>query len=171
MKPFAFFLTAILATAAMPIATHADDLSAQQSAIDAAYKAECATVVAGDTAGWSALMTPDYASTNPDGSVDDLDKSVANLKDAFTQFAFSSCTEATSSIKQSGDDFVTTISMTIDGKAVANGANAEIVQNAVDTWTDASGAWLQKADFVTEQKVTIDGKVVQDSVSTGTPPR
>lgn len=170
-KSFAIILTALLSAALFPVASSADDLSAQQSAIDAAYKTQCAAVAAGDADAWSKTLTADYASTNPDGTVDDLDTSVKNLKDAFGQLSFSSCTGTISAIKQSGDDMIVTVAFVADGKTVDTSAPAEVVSNQVDTWTNASGAWLQKADFVVEQKVTIDGKVVQDQTATAAPPR
>jgi hypothetical protein len=170
-KSFALILVALLAAAVVPTVSKADDLSAAQTAIDAVYKAQCAALVAGDADAWSKTVTPDYASTNPDGTVDTFDKSVANLKDAFGAYSFSSCMESITAVKQVGDNVVATGAFTASGKTVDTGAPIEVVQNEVDTWSNASGAWLQRADFVVEQKVTIDGKVVQDQSSTGTPPR
>jgi hypothetical protein len=170
-KSFALILVALLAAAVVPTASKADDLSAAQSAIDAVYKVECAAIVAGDTDAWSKTVTPDYLSTNPDGTVDNFDKSVSSLKDALGAFTFSTCSNNITAIKQAGDDIVVTVVLLASGKSVDTSAPTDVVSNEVDTWTNVGGSWLQKADFVTEQKVTQDGKVVQDQTSTGTPPR
>ena len=170
-KSFALILVALLAAAVVPTVSKADDLSAAQSAIDAVFKAQCAAIVAGDADAWSKTVTPDYVSTNPDGTVDNFDKSVTNLKNAFGAYSFNSCTENITAVKQVGDNVIATAAFTASGKTVDTSAPIEVVQTEVDTWSNASGAWLQKANFVVEQKITQDGKVVQDQTSTGTPPR
>ncbi len=151
-----------------PVCVRADAAGLQQ-ALTAAYSRECQALVAADSNAWAKVHASGYVGIHPDGTRDDLATAVKNTQQLFSFAKITDCTPVFSSVKQNGDDVVATLTLTINGTVAASGSGAtqplNIVVQAVDTWTQQNGVWLQKTSQASEQTVKVNGQVVQHNVA------
>ena len=173
-KSLAFMFAAAVGAALLnaPIAAQADAASTVlQSQIQSAYDAQCSDVISGDFANLAKSQTGDYTGTAPNGTVLDSATSLAGLKAMAAQVTFMACKAQLASVQQTGSTAVASVTITLDGKTVAGGVPFSLISTSVDTWTNASGAWLMSKSVASETKIIANGKVLQDVVAPATTPQ
>jgi len=138
-----------------------------EAGIDAAYDAQCAALMRGDVAAWTATLAPGFVPTMTDGTRGSAKTARDGMASLLASAKITDCRIVPEEISMSGDDAVAAVAIGMSGTR-SDGRSLAVEQHAIDRWAPAGNAWLQKSSTVLEQRVTVDGVVVQHAVAKAT---
>lgn len=139
-----------------------DALDAQ---LKATYDAQCAAIKNGDFDGYAKLLTLDFTNLDPDGTKQNRDQDLAQVKQALSGIQVSTCHFTFVTAERSGNTATASVVASFEG--TTQGEPLTVVTRETDTFAQKGDAWLQSGAVVAEQTITVAGKVFQHS---GTPP-
>ena len=155
------FLSVIIGTSLISSAFSAAAADDAKAAIQASYDARCAAMKAGDMGAVAKLLSVDYMSVDPTGKKQNRDVAIANVKAMFAQANFTSCATKITAFDKTGDSYVVTAELTLNGTTKdAKAAPISVLSKERDTWKLVGSNWVASARAVTENTVLINGNVV-----------
>ncbi|HEY8322261.1 MAG TPA: hypothetical protein VIG46_10795 [Candidatus Baltobacteraceae bacterium] len=162
-------VVAAIAVAATIGASRPDaDPAMVEAGIGAAYDAQCTALMRGEVAAWTATLARDFVPTMTDGTHGTAKTAHDGVAALLASARITDCRIVPEDISMLGDDAVAAVAITMSG-TLTDRRSLAVEQHAIDRWTPAGSAWLQKSSTVLEQTVTVDGVVVQHAVKKGAP--
>ena len=170
MRHFVIILAAALALGSLASAgARADDV---QSAIQAAYDAQCKAFLAKDADAFQKTFDPKYQSTDLDGKHETLADIVNEVTASTPGITIATCTFNIRSMTVSGTTATVLATASATGTLTQNGgvsAPLSQIQETTDTW-NVAGAPMETASVETGLRASVGGKVVQEKGALATPP-
>lgn len=161
-------VAAAIAVAATIGASRLDaDPAMVEAGVGAAYDAQCAALMRGDVAAWTATLAPGFVPTMTDGKHGTATTAHDGVAALLASTKITDCRIVPEDISMLGDDAVAAVAISMSGTQTG-GKSLAVEQHAIDRWTPAGSVWLQKSSTVLEQRVTVDGVVVQHAVAKAT---
>jgi hypothetical protein len=150
---------ALVAAMAAAAPTPTPDPVVVEIGINAGYDAQCAALMRGDADGWAKTLAAGFVPTMAGGKTGDAKTARDGVASLLASAKIEKCRIVAESIDMDGADAVVGAAINMSGTRT-DGKTIEIEQHAVDRWTPAGDAWLQKSSKVSEQTVWVDGAVV-----------
>jgi len=157
-------IAAIGLIAAVGAAGSEADPALVEAGIGAAYDAQCAALMRGDAAAWTATLAPGFVPTMTDGTRGTAKTAHDGVASLLASTKIADCRIVPVEITMVAGDAVAAVAISMSGTQTG-GKTLAVEQHAIDRWTPAGTVWLQKSSTVLEQTVTVDGVVVQHAVA------
>lgn len=136
-----------------------------QTAIQAAYDAQCAQLKSGDIDGVVKTYADGYTETDPSGKKSTRDEAVSMMKTGLSQAKITSCSAKISAVKKDGDNVVVSVEETAEGTLNANDATLKNVSVQKDTWKKSGDSWQMISSVVSEISLWMNGNIIQHEVA------
>lgn len=107
-----------------------------------------------------ALVTPDYSETEMDGTIGDLDRFKASLRDLMTRMQTIHATYRIRSIRMDGPRADVTVESRVTGTFTQDGVQHTVDSRSVseDTWVPTEAGWRMKTSSVLDQHIHRDDR-------------